>query len=157
MSSPDEVPEGGRGALPKAVDLLARRPHFRAELAAKLERRGFSDAEVDAALARLDELGYLDDRGTAAAWVRSTVERKCWGPRRLRAELGRRGVEETIVDAVVPPAFPGGERPIAERAAERWRGRDPRALARHLERRGFSSAVIIEIVERFAGDDEPRS
>jgi regulatory protein len=146
MESSESPPSRAREALAKAVDLLARRPHFRAELTSKLERRGFEPDEVDAALARLDELGYLDERGTAVRWVEGVVEQKSWGPRRVRAELRKRGVDGTEAEELIADAYPTGERPVAERAAERWRGREAEALGRHLARRGFSTGVIIEIV-----------
>ena len=47
----------------KAIELLARRPHSRAELAQKLlhPRYAFVQQACDEALEKLTELGYLDD------------------------------------------------------------------------------------------------
>ncbi|MGH9380269.1 MAG: regulatory protein RecX, partial [Thermoanaerobaculia bacterium] len=59
----------------KALDLLARRAHFRAELRQKLERRDFSAAAVDEALGRLAEEGHLDDPATARAFVEERLRR----------------------------------------------------------------------------------
>ena len=136
-------------AYAKAVDLLARRAHFRAELADKLARRGFAEAAVSTALERLTELGYLDDLEAARSFARERVERQGWGPARLRAELQRRRVEDEEVARVVAETYPDGEtalaRAVAERFRERGRGGADR-LARHLDRRGFSKAVIVEIL-----------
>ena len=45
----------------KALQLLALRAHFSAQLAAKLRQRGFLEGEIEDALSRLREVGYLDD------------------------------------------------------------------------------------------------
>ena len=142
------LPRDLQAALAKAADLLARRDHFRAELARKLTQRGFPDEVVGVAIDRLAELGYLDDAAAARRWAAVAVERKGFGPRRLLAELTRRGVAEEDARGAAAGAFPEGEPAAARRAAARCRRPDDRAaVARHLERKGFSSGVIIEILE----------
>ncbi len=142
-------------AYGKAVELLARRPHFAAEVRRKLAARGFAPEAVAGALERLAERGYLDDRAAAHAWVES-ARRRGYGPRRLRAELASRGVAEEIAREAVAAAFGAGELEAALAAAAHLRGRDPAALARALDRKGFSKAVILEILDRLgagAGDE----
>jgi regulatory protein len=146
---PAEQERGAEAAYAKAVELLAHRPHFEAELKAKLEARGFGEAAVAAALARLVERGYLDDRAAARQWAEGAVARKGYGSRRLRAELAARGVDPEIAAEAVAAACSTGERERALAAAGRFRGSDPKALARHLDRKGFSTSVILEIVDRF--------
>ena len=88
------------GSYDKAVQLLAARPHFRRELEAKLRQRGFPSEEIEEALARLTEQGYLDDRAAARSLVESRAA-KGEGRTRLRAELVKRGAsEEAIEDAL---------------------------------------------------------
>ena len=79
--------------MEKAVDLLSRRPHFRRQLEQKLSSRGFSSDEVETTLARLEELGYLDDVACARGFVTQRLRRGPLGRRRLRAELSRRGAD----------------------------------------------------------------
>jgi regulatory protein len=144
---PEEPPRDLQAALAKAADLLARRDHFRAELARKLAQRAFPAEVVARALDRLGELGHLDDATAARRWAEGAVERKGFGPRRLLAELTRRGVAEEDARAAAAGAFPEGERAVARRVAARCRRPDDRAaVARHLDRKGFSSDVIIEIL-----------
>jgi regulatory protein len=134
----------------KAQELLARRPHFRRELAVKLASRKFSAEEIETALTRLAEQGYLDDLEHAFDLARGPLQRKGYGPRRLRHELERRGAPEEVVDAVVAAILADGELAPARQAAERWlsRGRaDWQALARHLDRKGYSKGVILRVIE----------
>ena len=50
-----------RDAFERAVEALARKERTTAELAGWLLGRGFAQAEADAAVARLIEIGELDD------------------------------------------------------------------------------------------------
>jgi regulatory protein len=143
--------------LEKAVQLLALRPHFRRELAAKLAARGYPDEEVAAALDRLEADGYLDDRKHAEEFVALRLERRKEGAGRLRAELERRGVApELAAETVRRQAPPEDELAAALAAAAGWQrgqrsgsGGDPRSLARHLARKGFSRHAIVTVLSRF--------
>lgn len=149
----------------KAADLLARRAHFSAELAAKLRARGYAEDEVASALDRLTRHGYLDDRRTAADFAAARLARGPIGRRRLAAELGRRGAPPEAIDEVLE-SLPRDETAAARAAAARWNGRGgPAALARRLDRLGFGGAAIREALEEAAaaapdtgraqGSDEP--
>ena len=139
----------------KAQELLARRPHFRRALAVKLASRKFSDEEIETVLARLAGQGYLDDLEHAFDLTRGPLQRKGYGPRRLRHELERRGAPEEVVDAVLAAVLADGELTPARQAAERWvsRGkRDRQALARHLDRKGYSKGVILRVLEEWESE-----
>ncbi len=132
----------------KAVQLLASRPHFRRELEAKLQQRDYAAEEIEEALARLAAQGYLDDRAAARGFVESRLARG-EGRARLRAELLRRGAAEEVAEEALAELTPEDDLPAARAAAQRWErlgGRDPRALARHLDRKGFSRRAIVAVL-----------
>lgn len=134
----------------KALDLLARRSHFRAELRHKLERREFSPEAVEAALQRVAEDGYLDEHATARAFIEERLRRGPEGRARLRAELQRRGAPEDAIDTALTETTPEDDVEPARAAAARWRRTHrsgPEALARHLDRKGFSRRAILTILE----------
>ncbi len=85
-------------AYQAALRMLARRNHFRAELADKLLRRGFASAEVEAALERCAGLGLIDDEGLASRFAEVRGTESGWGPRRIEAELRRRGVDRAAAE-----------------------------------------------------------
>ena len=144
----------------KACDLLSRRSHFRAELQRKLGERGYEEAAVGAALARLEGLGYLDDAACARALATGPLSRRGYGPRRMRAELERRGAPTEEAAAAVAAAFSEGEEAAARRVAERWLSRRRpagpvrTALARHLDRKGFSAGTVLELARELAGESD---
>jgi regulatory protein len=150
--------EGGAGGASgqlscydRACRLLALRPHFASELAAKLARRGYPGPEIEQALARLVREGWLDDAAAARGLVASRLARGALGRARLRAELERRGAAPEAVTAALAE-LPEDDLPAAREAAARWRGKNPAALARHLSRKGFSRRAIFAVLAELAAE-----
>ncbi|HWO72854.1 MAG TPA: regulatory protein RecX [Dehalococcoidia bacterium] len=136
-----------------ALRLLAAGPRSRKDLRLRLTRRGFSREAVDAAIERMQQLGYLDD----AAFARFFVEtRQAATPRSKRAltfELTSRGVSREHIEA----AFDGHSDAEAayEAARRRFRalhGLDYRTFERRLggflAARGFGYGVARATVQR---------
>jgi len=137
----------------KALDLLARRPHFEAELRAKLVRRSYEEDQVEEVLERLRERHLLDDRRLAMNFVEQQRGERPVGRRRLLAELVRRGVETGLAEEAVSSISQEDDEAAARSAAARWwkRGGGERAaLARHLERRGFGARAILAVLDEAA-------
>ena len=140
---------------------MARRSHSRAELRRKLGRRGYDALEVDAAVARLAELGLQDDRAFAEGHVRRRS--RSLGPLALSAELVARGIDRRLADGAMVQFTRDEQLASATAVAERLCGRKSfptyRALldtvGSKLLRRGFSMTVAraaCEAVWRGAGD-----
>ncbi|PIX76174.1 MAG: recombination regulator RecX [Rhodocyclales bacterium CG_4_10_14_3_um_filter_68_10] len=132
------------GLRERALRLLARREHSRAELARKLAG-GAEPVELDAVLDRLEREGYLSDRRFAEAYVTSHGARH--GIARLHHDLRRRGVSDALIGEAVGTLA----QTEIERAREVWKrhfGRapdNPREYARQarfFEARGFGSEVL---------------
>jgi len=138
--------------------LLAQRPHFNAELAQKLRSRGFHEEEIEETLGDLESHGWLDDRRFAIEMASGPLARKGYGPRRMRAELERKGVDGEIAEAAVAAVYEsaGDELDAARRVLERrTKGPGDRAAAgRYLERRGFSTGVILTVLDEIEFDPE---
>jgi len=137
-------------AYEAAVRYLAGRAHSRAELWRKLVRRGHEEADVEAALARLADLGYLDDAGFAAGHVRRRSV--SLGPLALSAELAARGVDREVARQALSGLSQEAQLAAATRLAEREAGRKRPAGYKELLdsagpkllRRGFSSSIARE-------------
>ncbi len=147
----EEAPK--RSARDKALDLLARRPHFRRELERKLSSRGYEAADVAAALDQLTSERLIDDASTAADFVDVKLRRGGVGARKLSADLAGRGVASATVAEAVKQLSPEEEFEQARAAAQRWLrtraladDRDRAALGRFLERRGFPSQIVYRIL-----------
>ena len=138
-------------ALDSAFRILARRDHTVKELAAKLHQKGFAPIDVDHALARCRELGYLDDAKTAMIIARHLAERG-YGPLRIRQELGRKGLDHATIEKALVSC---GDENTQEHSARRMLTKKAARLSREanlwkrrqiayrfLASRGFSSTVI---------------
>ncbi|WP_408033254.1 regulatory protein RecX [Thermus filiformis] len=134
-------------ALGHALALLARRAYTEKALREKLLAR-FGQAEVEEALRRLKDYGYLDDRAFARAFVEA---RKKYGPLKLKALLRARGVPEEVVQEAVPEAGP--EEALAVLRKYPHRRDKPRAV-RFLQGRGFPLGVALEAYRRLAEEEK---
>jgi len=84
-----------RHALEAAVRMLEMRDRSEQEVYRKLTDSGFSGPSAAAAVARLVELGYLND----AAYARQAVSRlqKKYGSLRIRQELRSKGIQDSLI------------------------------------------------------------
>ena len=140
-------------AFGRALEALGHRERTIAELNAWLTERGFSSAEIEAALERLIEIGELDDERFARRYAEDKRELRGWGADRIRAELTARGLAEDLIEHAL--ADQPGEDLARALALLEARGEVPddersrgRALA-FLARRGYDSELAYEAVRGF--------
>ena len=142
------------------------------EVRRHLAAAGYPAALVDAAIARLMELGMLDDRAFARAWADSRDRARPRGAAVLRRELGLKGIDREVVTEVLAERSEaaaaqatgeeGGVASADEVAADRllWKSRttllrvaDPRARQQRayalLARNGFDPEMCREVSARF--------
>ena len=150
-------------AYAKALRLLGRRDHFRAELAEKLRNKGFDDDEIERALDRLVELDLIDDERLAGRFAELRAVDRGWGRHRLEMELRKRGVDRHLAerasrldDELMNQAMQNALRRVAARAKEGWwRLPEGRArLVKSLIGRGFATDQAYEAIARLAADKE---
>jgi regulatory protein len=87
--------------LDAAARYLEARPRAEAEIRRSLLHLGYRSDLVEEAVARLVELHYLDDEAFARAWVDSRDRASPRGEHALRAELGRKGVDRSVIDEIL--------------------------------------------------------
>jgi regulatory protein len=87
--------------LEAAARFLEVRSRSVVEVRRRLTTAGYRAELVDGAIARMTELGMLDDAAFAQAWVESRDRSRPRGERAIRAELGLKGVDRAVVDAVL--------------------------------------------------------
>lgn len=93
--------EDAAEVLDAAARFLEARPRSVDEVRRKLTGMGYRAGLVDDVVGRLEELGYLDDEAFARGWVESRDRSRPRGEHALRLELERKGVDRTLVDAVL--------------------------------------------------------
>jgi len=134
----------------RAVRLLARREHTRAELARKLAPHGTQE-DIDTVLNALAASGLQSDARFAESYVRSQGARL--GAARLRQTLRNKGVDAELAAAELDRAELPEE---LERARAVWRkkfaappadAREWARQARFLQGRGFSAEIIRRLLK----------
>ena len=117
-----------------ALRFLESRARSTAEVRRRLVTNGYRPDLVENCVARLTELGMLDDDAFARAWVESRDRARPRGERALRAELRQKGVERPIVDAVLEDRADTSDDPdhsgADEDAARRLLVKNARSLER---------------------------
>jgi regulatory protein len=144
------------GAAPKLADLreralrlLARREHSRAELARKLGQAGFATEDIAPLLDEFEQMNWLSDRRFAESWVADHRARA--GSIKLAYELRQRGVSDAIIEAVLNE----NRDSELERAREVWRKKfdsvptdeaEKAKQMRFLQSRGFTIEIILRAI-----------
>jgi len=157
LKSRSTEPSSPERAWQYALRLLAARDYTSARLRKKLRDRLFSDADADAAIARLEAEQWLNDRRFAERFAESALAAgRFFGPR-LRVELRRRGVPTELVDEVLGHAlaeYDEGEelrvildRRFPEFDATAAGDREKRRVVGFLQRRGFGLAAIFKAIK----------
>lgn len=146
MSHPKLKPTPEPGTLrERALGLLARREHSRAELTRKLETAGFAREEIGVLLDTFEAKNWLSDQRFAESYVADHRARA--GSIKLAYDLRQRGVADSIIAGVLSD----NRDSELERAQAIWQkkfGTAPSNAAekakhiRFMQSRGFSSEVI---------------
>ena len=150
-------------AYQAALKMLSRRDYFRVELEDRLARKGYQTEEIERAMDRCSHLNLVNDARLAERFVEFRSADRGWGPRRLVAELRRRGVAGELAEEAsrlapdqLQAALETAIRRTELRAPRRW-WRLPERRARmvsSLIQRGFEAETAIEAVDRLAATRE---
>ncbi|MFN7928456.1 MAG: regulatory protein RecX [Blastocatellia bacterium] len=146
--------------LARAFNLLSAKPRSVAELRERLLEKKWADADVVArVIARLQELGYLNDEQYAEQFANSRLATKPLGRSRLRRDLQRKKIAATVINQALEEVYTDHdegtliEQAIAKRT--RLRGQPAtreaaKKLCDHLLRLGFSYDLVLRKVREAA-------
>jgi regulatory protein len=139
--------------LERAFRLLSYKPRSIEELRGRLLEKDWADeAAVNQVIARLEELGYLDDRQFAISFATSRLAAKPLGPIRLRRDLQRKKLPLQTVENTIDETYSmQSEEELIDRAIDkriRLRGcpetrQESKKLFDYLLRRGFNYDLVL--------------
>lgn len=139
------------------------------ELRTRLMRKGFEPETIDAALAKLTDVGYLNDERFAELWIENRLAHRPRGKRMLEQELRQKGIDRQIVDETVSGMEIDDRTAALEVARKRLKSvqslppdEQKKKLTGILARRGFDFGVIRTTLECVLGEplddiDDPES
>jgi regulatory protein len=144
-----------------ALRKLTTRARTRHELDQALQAKNVPPSVKEAVLNRMQDAGLVDDASFAVAWVSSRQRRRHLSRRALRRELEAKGVERNDIDQALEEVDFNSELTTARDLVERKRltmsglSRDVqyRRLAGILSRRGFDTAVTVQVLNESLGPE----
>lgn len=146
-------------ALNYAWCLLSYRSRSYQEIERRLTLRGYSPRVQAAVIAKLEDMGYINDLEFARQWVNDRIRFKPMGSYGLKKELIQRGISLEIAERVVAELVPVELEYdlallIGKRRWERLQGlhvgQRCQKLANLLLYRGFSPAIIVAVTAEVA-------
>jgi regulatory protein len=149
-----------------AVGCLGRRAYSSEDLRARLRLRAAHPADVEAAIARLKDVGYLDDARYAESFARNRAENDGFGRMRVLRDLRGRRVPAKVAESAVQQVFEDkSESELIESFIDRrmpalrasGKVEDERELARAWRRlrvAGFSSGAALAALKNLAAHPE---
>lgn len=138
-------------AVRDGIKLLGPRAHSRAELVAKLRKKGYESDTIDEAILKLESLGLIDDRSFATGCVESLARRRPEGQRMAKVRLMRKGLSEEVIEEALRNYDAQGMCLAAAEKKMRSLSGTPetkqKKLITFLRNRGFDWSTIRETVD----------
>lgn len=140
-------------AVEKSFRLLGVRPRSQKELEKRLKEKEFAPETIKKTIARIKELGYLDDKKFAKAWLEARkFSHK--GKYVVARELKQKGVAEETIKKTISHYTPKDEFKIAteliEKKMKSWKDlsfwKKKEKIAKFLASRGFGWDTIGKIL-----------
>lgn len=153
---------GSLSPMEYAMKYLTARDRTVSEMQTYLDGKDFGEADVDATVARLIELGLLNDARYAQRFVETRLATKPVSRRHLREQMKGHGICDADIEAalgtVEDEAEDGNARTVACKFARQFRDLDPekrreRVLSR-LIARGYSYDVSRRAYEAALSEEE---
>jgi regulatory protein len=155
-----------QGLIAYSARILSSRAQSISELSAKLKKRAAQAEDVDEVLARLKEMGYLNDERFAEKFVDWHKDQEGLGKARVMRDLMARRVAPAVAKKAAESAYEkADEIAMIEKFLERkYRGKDLGTLLkeekhlasafRKLRLAGFSAGNAIRVLKRHAAEAE---
>ena len=162
--SPDEIvalqsQDTVEKAKESAYRLITLRPRSIAEIQQNLSKKGYDETVIEQIINRLVELDFLNDETFAQYWVEQRDTFKPRSHMALRQELQQKGISRSIIDQALTASDETAAARIAAEKKARQLTRYPedefkKKLGQFLQRRGFSYALINEIIDELWQETE---
>ncbi len=143
-----------------AERFLATRMRSEKEVRGRLKRDAIPEDVIDQTIAAFRRVQLLDDAEFARVWVKDRLRLRPRSAAMLRRELRAKGVKDDVIALVLGEAFEVKEEAdVARELAESYRRKHPglepevlmRRLAGFLQRKGYSPALVYDVVKAVAG------
>jgi regulatory protein len=127
-----------------AIRYVSFRPRSEKELRDFLLKKPQSE-DIEKVIARMRELGYVDDGKFAEWWVAQRTDFKPKGNNYIKMELKAKGVSEVVISSILSSRGSESLVEAAKRAVGRKQFKTPQQFYNFLARRGFDADTISRV------------
>ncbi|MEA2076408.1 MAG: regulatory protein RecX [Candidatus Marinimicrobia bacterium] len=85
----------------KALELLSLREHGSGELRTKLLQKGYEKAIIAEVIDYLKDKNYLNDERFAELYSQELIQKKQFGPMKVREKLFQRGISSSVIQNIL--------------------------------------------------------
>jgi len=136
----------GKLCFSAALKAAARKRYTESGLRTYLEGKDFLPASIDAALAKLIEYGYIDDKLYTEDYIRINLKDK--GIRRIKFELVKKGILQPDIPPTAEDEYAGCEALAVKFMKNRENTfKEKQRLYRYLASRGYGAGSIKRAME----------
>ncbi len=140
-------------AKEKALRLLSYRAHSKKELENKVKRvsnEHFAKEAVD----KMEKLGLINDFSFARSYAKDLFERKFYSIKRVKYELGAKGIDGDIIDKVISDLDPDEEAFLKQAFQKKYFGKiksskDFNRAVSYFQRLGYGWNLIKNVLNLF--------
>jgi regulatory protein len=141
-------------AFQNALKVISYRPRSAHEVQKKLQENGFDEAVIQSVIERLGQIGLVEDKSFAQAWIENRTVFRPRSRRLIGMELRQKGVPDEVVQDALANAV--DDETLAYQSAiqyarrlKKFEWQDFRKkLSAYLMRRGFSYEIVDSLVRR---------
>lgn len=136
----------------KEVNDYLRRKTFDSIVKSGKVRKGYTKELVEQVLNKLILKGHIDEVRFARFWIENRFQKKGVSSRRLRAELYKKGVDESIINEALSESDRSEEDEILKVISKKRNRYDDKKLIEYLVRQGFDYNASKKAVEDYQPD-----
>lgn len=129
-----------------ALYLLSLRSQSSEMLRQKLERKKYEAKDIDAALSRLTELGYINDEQYAQTFFENLKKYKNFGFYGIKNKLILKKIPRKSIDKMLKTFTLAQEKEIASRFISQNARKSREQMARSMQSKGFRADVIFGLL-----------
>lgn len=145
-------------AFDTAIYYLTFRDRSRKELEDKLKEKGYDASEIETAIQKLTDYGYINDERYVCTYIKSQMKGK--GKRRIIMELNGKGVDSELTQSVFSDVAYDETEAISDLLQRRYSNLDfeddaqVRRMYAFFARRGFRYEDIRSVVSEYRKNNE---
>ncbi len=140
-------------AFDKAVNYLTFKDRTKKEIVDKLTEKGYGREDIDEAIHRLCEYGYINDERYTFSYIKANIQKK--GKKLIRTELLNKGIDREVVSSCLEDTVVDEYETIDSILLKRYGDADftdekvCRRVYGYLQRRGFNYSCISSAISHY--------